>query len=76
MHRLLGLLLLTPLAAHASDVKITVHGRIDVLVVLGALEPRGVPLPSRHHLSAPPERAKDSCTFVAGVRHCPRAEPR
>ena len=31
---------------------------------------------SPHHLSAPPPRAADSCTFVAGVRHCPRAEPR
>ena len=75
MHRLLLLLvLMAPLAAPAGDVKIVVHGRIDAIVVLGAS--RFAPLPSRHHLSAPPERAKDSCTFVAGVRHCPRAEPK
>jgi hypothetical protein len=46
------------------------------LAVWAGLQPRPVPEVSPHHLSAPPPRAADSCTFVAGVRHCPRAESR
>ena len=70
-------------AAHAGGVVVTVNGSSGwwlALVVLGLEQRRPVPEPSPQHLSAPPPQARDSCTFVAGVRHCPlpkpRAEPR
>ena len=77
MQRLLLIcLLMAPLAAQASEVKIDVRA----VVLLDVLLPRYVPPPSRHHLMAPPEGARDACVFVAGVRHCPlpplRAESR
>jgi hypothetical protein len=53
--------------------------RLLVLFVLVAplAADAGEPLPvSPHHLSAPAPQAKDASTFVAGVRHCPRAELR
>ena len=36
------------------------------------------PEPSPHHIRAEqaPPPARDACTFVAGVRHCPSAQPR
>ena len=47
------------------------------LAVWAGLQPRPAPeVSSPHHLTAAPPAAKDSCTFVAGVRHCPRVEPR
>ena len=75
MHRLLLLfVLMAPLAAQAGEVRVLVH--LPVWWPFTVLEKRE-PLPlSRHHLQAPPPAAKDACTFVAGVRHCPRAEPK
>jgi hypothetical protein len=46
------------------------------IAVWASLQPRPTPTVSPHHLSSPLPPAKDSCTFVAGVYHCPRAEPR
>ena len=61
----------------ALVVSVHIHGWWPLWVLE---EPRRVPLPSPHHLSAPPlttpHGVKDSCTFVAGVRHCPRVEPK
>jgi hypothetical protein len=72
MQRTLWLLLLiAPVTAQAGDVKISVQVR--GWWPFGTVEKPAV---SPHHLSAPPPRAKDACTFVAGVRHCPRAEPK
>jgi len=72
MRALFLILLLAPLAAPAGEVKITVK----VAVTL-PFPPRYVPSVSPHHITAAPlPSAKDSCVWVAGVRHCPRAEPR
>jgi len=66
------ILLVAPLTAHADDVKI----KVKVAVSL-PFPPRYVPSVSSHHITAAcVAPAKDSCTWVAGVRHCPRAEPR
>jgi hypothetical protein len=62
-------------AAHAG-------GSAAAWIALGiwtALVPRPAPPePSPHHIRAEqvPPPARDSCTFVAGVRHCPSAKPR
>jgi len=73
-----GLLIaLAPVAAQASDVKIKVS--ISLHGWWWPFGPRYALPVSPHHISAAPAApapAKDSCTFVAGVRHCPRAEPR
>ena len=60
-------------AAHAGG-----SGLWLALAVWSSLRPRPVPQVSPYHICiAPmPAPARDSCTFVAGVRHCPRAEPR
>ena len=72
MRPLVLILLLVPLAGYAGDVKI----RVKVAVTL-SFPPRYVPSVSPHHITAASvARAKDSCVWVAGVRHCPRAEPR
>lgn len=72
MRALFLILLLAPLAAQAGDVKV----RAKVALTL-PFPPRYVPSVSPHHITtAGIAPAKDSCTWVAGVRHCPRAEPR
>jgi hypothetical protein len=85
---LLALSLAAAPAAHAGGLVIVgssgASGLWLALAVWAGLQPRPAPPEvsphhlsvSPHHLSAPPPRAADSCTFVAGVRHCPRAEPR
>jgi len=73
-----------PPAAHAGGVVVvsssSASGFWLALAVWAGFQPRPVPEVSPHHLSAGPAPAADSCTFVAGVRHCPlpklRAEPR
>jgi hypothetical protein len=69
-------------AAHAGGVVVVSSGSASgVWLVLGAVAamlPRPVPEVSPHHIHAdqiqPP--ARDSCTWVAGVRHCPLPELR
>ncbi|HEX6529844.1 MAG TPA: hypothetical protein VF004_08505 [Burkholderiales bacterium] len=62
-------------AAHAG-------GSAVAWIALGiwtSLLPRPAPPePSPHHIRAEqaPPPARDACTFVAGVRHCPSAQPR
>jgi hypothetical protein len=68
-------------APQAAGVVITVNGASRwwlALAVWSSLQPRPLPEVSPYHIGvAPaPAPARDSCTFVAGVRHCPRAEPR
>ena len=49
------------------------------LGVWTSLLPRPAPAePSPHHIRAEqaPPPARDACTFVAGVRHCPSVKPR
>jgi hypothetical protein len=82
LRRILCILALTvSSAAQADAVVLAVNGAsgwwIALLVALGVYEQRRtVPEPSPQHISAPPRYAGDSCSFVAGVRHCPRAEPK
>jgi hypothetical protein len=72
--RLLCILtLLVPLAAQAGDVKLKVSIRAHGW--WWPFEPRYAPPVSPHHLSAATKPATDSCTFVAGVRHCPLLKP-
>lgn len=84
---LLALSLAAAPAAHAGGLVVVgssgASGLWLALAVWAGLQPRPVPEVSPHHLSvspyhlsAPPPRAADPCTFVAGVRHCPRAESR
>jgi hypothetical protein len=75
---LCALAFLASFAAHAGDVKISIHAKGGwwlVPAVLAAFEPRYAPPVSPHHLSAATKLATDSCTFVAGVRHCPLPKP-
>jgi hypothetical protein len=86
MQRLCRLLCVVSLAiapaAHAGGVVVVSSGSASgVWLVLGAVAamlPRPVPEVSPHHIHAdqiqPP--ARDSCTWVAGVRHCPLPELR
>jgi hypothetical protein len=75
MRRLLLLfVLLAPATLEAGDIKIKVS--VHLSGWWWPFAPRPQLGPSPHHIGAAPEPAKDSCTFVAGVRHCPRAEPR
>jgi len=66
-----------PPAAHAGGVVVAsssgASGLWLALAVWSSLRPRPVPEVSPHHLGAAAAAApaKDSCTFVAGVRHCP-----
>jgi hypothetical protein len=81
VRRILCILLLAlPPAAHAGGVVVVsssgASGLWLALAVWAGVQPRPVPEISPHHLSAPPPRAADSCTFVAGVRHCPLPRPR
>jgi hypothetical protein len=72
---LLILALMVSPAAHAG-------GSAVAWIALGiwtSLLPRPAPPePSPHHIRAEqaPAPARDACTFVAGVRHCPSAQPR
>jgi hypothetical protein len=74
---------LAPSAAQAGEVKVSIHVRGGwwlLPAALAAFEPlpfhvRYAPPVSPHHLSAAPRPATDSCTFVAGVRHCPLPKP-
>jgi hypothetical protein len=69
---------LAPFAAQAGEVNISIHvkgGWWLLPAVLAAFGPRYAPPPSPHHISAAPKRSTDSCTFVAGVRHCPLPRP-
>jgi hypothetical protein len=69
---------LAPCAAQAGDAKISIHvkgGWWLLPAALAAFEPRYAPPVSPHHLRATPKPAADSCTFVAGVRHCPLPKP-
>jgi hypothetical protein len=80
-------------AAHAGGVVVVSSGSASgIWLVLGAwaaMLPRPVQEVSPHHIRSDsvPTPARDSCTWVAGVRHCPlpplrtepqppRAEPR
>jgi hypothetical protein len=68
-------------SVQASAVVVTVNNGasgwwVAALLLLGLEHRRPVPEPSTQHLSAQPPQARDSCTFVAGVRHCPLAKPR
>jgi hypothetical protein len=67
-------------AAQASGVVVVSSSGASVfwlaVAAWAGLHPPAPPTVSPHHLSVPPPAAKDSCTFVAGVRHCPRAQPR
>jgi hypothetical protein len=70
-----------PPAAHAGGVVVvgssgTPGFWLALAVLAGFVPPPPAPEVSPHHLSAGPAPAKDSCTFVAGVRHCPLAKPR
>jgi hypothetical protein len=86
VRRILCILLLAlPPAAHAAGVVVvSSSGASGLWLALalwaGFLPPPPAPEVSPHHLRAGPAPAADSCTFVAGVRHCPlpklRAEPR
>ena len=90
MQRLCRLLLVVSLAvapvAHAGGVVVVSSGSASGLwLALGlwaSMLPRPVHEVSPHHIRADqvPAPAKDSCIFVAGVRHCPlpklRDEPR
>jgi hypothetical protein len=75
LRRLLCIVALAvPLSAHAAVVVVSGGGApgiwLALMVWLGFQERPVVPV-SPHHLSAPAPRAADSCTFVAGVQHCP-----
>jgi hypothetical protein len=75
---LCALALLASFAAQAGEVKVSIHvkgGWLLLPAVLAAFEPRYAPPPSPHHITAAPKPAADSCTFVAGVRHCPLPKP-
>jgi hypothetical protein len=73
-------------AAHAGGLVVVSSGGASsawlILAAWAAMQPRPVPEISPYHIqaTATPARTADSCTFVAGVRHCPlpklRAEPR
>jgi hypothetical protein len=86
MQRLCRLLCLVALAmassAHAGGVVVVSSGSASgIWLVLGAwaaMLPRPVQEVSPHHIRADqaPVPARDSCTWVAGVRHCPLPEPR
>ena len=81
MQRLCRLLcflgLATAGAAHAGGVVVVTSGSASGIWLafgtLVAMLPRPAPEVSPHHIradqAAPP--ARDSCTWVAGVRHCP-----
>ncbi len=64
--------------ANASDVKVKVSIRMQGW--WWPFEPRYAMPVSPYHIGPAPKPASDTCTFVAGVRHCPlpkpRAEPR
>jgi hypothetical protein len=73
---LCALVFLVSFAAHAGGVKISIHLKGWWLpAALAAFEARYAPPVSPHHLSAAPKPAADSCTFVAGMRHCPLPKP-
>jgi len=82
---LLAVSLAAPAAAHANVVVVSSGAASGFWLALGlwaSMLPRPVPEVSPHHIRSDqvPAPAKDSCTFVAGVRHCPlpklRDEPR
>jgi hypothetical protein len=89
MQRLRRLLCVVSLAiapaAHAGGVVVVSSGSASgIWLALGAVAamlPRPLPEVSPHHIRGDqvPAPARDSCTWVAGVRHCPlpalRAEP-
>ena len=83
LRRVLFILSLFAAPAAQSTVVVATSGPagiwIALLVMLGLEAPPPLPV-SPHHLSAPAPSARDACTFVAGVRHCPlpplRTEPR
>jgi hypothetical protein len=86
MQRLCRLLCLVSLAmassAHAGGVVVVSSGSASgIWLILGAwtaMLPRPVPEVSPHHIRADQAAApaRDSCIWVAGVRHCPLPEPR
>lgn len=86
MQRLCRLLCLVSLAvtpaAHAGGVVVVTSGGASAIwLALGAVAamlPRPVPEVSPHHIRADQVQApaRDSCTWVAGVRHCPLPELR
>jgi len=86
MQRLCRLLFAVSLAAapaaHAGGVVVVSSGSASGLwLALGlwaSTLPRPVPEVSPYHIRADqvPAPAKDACTFVAGVRHCPLPELR
>jgi hypothetical protein len=69
-------------AAYAGGVVVVSSGGASgfwlVLGAWAAMLPRPVPEVSPHHIRADraPAAARDSCTWVAGVRHCPLPELR
>jgi hypothetical protein len=81
MQRLCRLLFAASLAiasaAHAGGVVVVSSGSASgfwlVLGAWAAMLPRPVPEVSPHHIRGDPAPApaRDSCVFVAGVRHCP-----
>ena len=67
-------------SAHADVLVVTGSGGGSALwlalAVWVGLQPRPALEVSPYHLSAPqPMPARDACTFVAGVRHCPLPKP-
>jgi hypothetical protein len=67
---------LVSLPAYGGEVRISLHVKgAWPLLLLAVFAPRYAPPPSPHHISAAPKRAAESCTFVAGVRHCPLPNP-
>jgi hypothetical protein len=74
--------LLIPPAAHAGGVVVVSSGAASgIWLALGAVVamlPRPEMDVSPHHIRAEPAQApaRNSCTWVAGVRHCPLPELR
>jgi hypothetical protein len=81
LRRILLILVFTvPLSAQADVLVVTgSSGGSAVWLALAVwvgLQPRPALEPSPYHISAPrPTPARDACTFVAGVRHCPLPKP-
>ena len=64
------LLLCIPCSALAGDISIKKEGW-RLVHALRALEPRVLPSPGKHLDTREVRVKRDSCVFVAGVRHCP-----
>ena len=64
------LLLCMPCLAQAGDITVKKEGW-RLVHALRALESRVLPLSSKHLDTRDVPVKRDSCVFVAGIRHCP-----